>query len=172
MAAQRPMPHPILQVPVAIGLLIVACLSTLAGCGSGLPEPARKLVGTWELVQPERLAERINQLPPGIELPAAEPDEPVADEDATAPTGPGMVLEFRADGTLRTRTALGQLQQQKQGTWRFVSVSADGQKLAVRCVLNQQASEVEVDFVEPGVISLAPPNLAGLSTKLRFRRAQ
>lgn len=167
MSVQSPLSSRILPVPVAVSLLIGVWLGTLAGCGPGLPEPARKLVGIWELAQPENLAERINQLPPGGQLPAAKPDEQGLEALAS-----GMVLEFRADGSLQTRTALGQLQQQKQGTWRFVSASTDGQKLAVRCVLNQQSSEVEVEFVEPGTISLAPPNLAGLSNKLRFRRAQ
>lgn len=147
-------------------LLLVGLLLAL-GCGPRLPEPARKLLGSWELSQADRLAERINQLPAGSSLPAVQPDD-----DAGEPNGPGMVLDFRADGTLLTRTALGQLQQQKAGTWRFVSASADGRVLAIRCLLSQQTTDVQVEFTAADQISLVPPNLAGLNTKLSFRRAQ
>jgi|688.fasta_scaffold16903_9 hypothetical protein len=167
MSTRQQLANRILCFHVAFGLLLGGALCAFCGCSTRLPESARKLVGTWELAQPERLAERINQLPEDSSLPAAEPEE----QDAE-PAGSGMVLEFRTDGTLQTKTALGQLQQQKQGTWQFISASADSRTLAIRCQLNQQSSEVEVEFLEGETISLVPPNLAGLNTKLRFRRAQ
>ncbi|MFN5320519.1 MAG: hypothetical protein ACK5D7_03550 [Planctomycetota bacterium] len=162
-------------------LLLCGMLVCLSGCGLGLPEFARNLVGTWELDQPERLAERINQLPAdrsspvpaGSSLPVPEPEDEELPSEPSSPTrGPGMALEFRADGTFQSRTDFGQLQQAKQGSWKFISASSDGKTLAIRCVLNGQSTEVEVEFVEADVVSLAPPNLSGLNSKLRFRRAQ
>lgn len=152
------------SVPLAFGLLITLLVS---GCQPSLPGSAKALVGTWELSQPERLADRINQANAGLPRPEAESDEPALPSD-----GSKMILEFRADGTLRTITDMGQLQQQKQGFWRFVSESEAGKKLAIRCLLNQQTSDVELEFIEADVISLVPPNMAGLNTKLTFRRTQ
>jgi hypothetical protein len=144
-------------------------LATLlaSGCQPSVPPPAKQLVGSWVLSQPERLADRINQANTGLPRPESESDEPVPDSG-----GSKMLLEFRANGSLRTVTDMGQLQQEKQGTWTFVSDSGGGKKLAIRCLLNQQTSEVEVEFIEPELISLVPPNMAGLNTKLTFRRTQ
>jgi hypothetical protein len=139
----------------------------VSGCQPSVPTPAKPLVGTWVLSEPERLADRINQANTGLPGPKAESDEPTPDSG-----GSKMMLEFRANGSLRTITDMGQLQQEKQGTWSFVSGSNGGKKLAIRCLLNQQTSEVEVEFIEPELISLLPPNMAGLNTKLTFRRTQ
>ena len=147
--------------------LALPVLLSETGCQSAVPDSAKPLVGVWELSQAERLADRINQANAGLPRPEAESDEPNPDASSAK-----MILEFRADGTLRTITDMGQLQQQKQGTWGFVSDSDGGKKLAIRCLLNQQSSEVEVEFVEPDLISLVPPNMAGLNTKLTFRRTQ
>lgn len=147
--------------------LMISAALLASGCQPSVPAPAKPLVGIWVLSQPERLADRINQANAGLPRPEAESDEPV-------PGGGGskMMLEFRANGSLRTITDMGQLQQEKQGTWSFVSDSNSGKKLAIRCLLNQQTSEVEVEFIEPELISLVPPNMAGLNTKLTFRRTQ
>lgn len=152
--------------PIAFWLLSLLVLGLFTGCQPQVPVPARPLVGTWELNQPARLADRINQLPGGLPQPKAESDDPVP-ADTTR-----MSLEFRANGILVTRTNMGQLQQEKQGTWEFVAAAADGKKLAVKCLLNRQTTEIEVEFPESNAISLVPPNLAGLNTKLTFRRTQ
>ncbi|MFO0260668.1 MAG: hypothetical protein ACK53V_03495, partial [Planctomycetota bacterium] len=68
-------------------------LVCLSGCGLGLPESARNLVGTWELDQPERLAERINQLPAdrsspvpaGSSLPVPEPEDEELPSEPSSP---------------------------------------------------------------------------------------
>jgi hypothetical protein len=156
------------RVPPLFTLAFLLLATQLvSGCQPSVPAPAKLLIGTWVLSQPERLADRINQANAGLPRPEAESDEPVPSSG-----GSKMMLEFRADGTLRTMTDMGQLQQEKQGTWSFASDSNGGKKLAIRCLLNQQTSEVEVEFIEPELISLVPPNMAGLNTKLTFRRTQ
>jgi len=147
--------------------LMLSLTLLASGCQPSVPVPAKPLVGTWVLSQPERLADRINQANTGLPRPEAESDEPVPGSG-----GSKMMLEFSANGSLRTITDMGQLQQEKQGTWSFVAGSNGGKKLAIRCLLNQQTSEVEVEFIEPELISLVPPNMAGLNTKLTFRRTQ
>jgi len=156
------------RVPPLFTLAFLLLATQLvSGCQPSVPAPAKLLIGTWVLSQPERLADRINQANAGLPRQEAESDEPVPSSG-----GSKMMLEFRADGTLRTMTDMGQLQQEKQGTWSFASDSNGGKKLAIRCLLNQQTSEVEVEFIEPELISLVPPNMAGLNTKLTFRRTQ
>lgn len=141
----------------------------LSGCQPAPPAAAKPLIGTWVLSKPEQLADRINQANVGLPRTEAE-----AEAGELGPSGGNakMTLEFLADGSLRTTTDMGQLQQQKQGVWRFLSDSEAGKKLAIQCMLNQQTSDVEVEFIGADVISLVPPNMAGLNTKLTFRRTQ
>ncbi len=150
-------------------LLWVACMGLgCAGCGPKVPPlPARSLVGIWELDEAARLAERINQ--PDSALPGVLPE---LDASEAKDFGSRMTLEFRSDGSLVTRTALGQLQQQKQGNWQYLSGSFEDRQLAIRCELSQQTTEVDIEVLDGGAIRLTPPNLAGLNTKLTFRRAQ
>lgn len=149
-----------------LAFLLLATLCS-CGCQPAPPAAAKPLIGTWVLSKPEQLADRINQANVGLPRPEAE-----TDESDPSSGGSKMMLEFRADGTLRTITDMGQLQQEKKGVWKFVSDAEAGKKLAIRCLLNQQTSDVEVEFIESDVISLVPPNMAGLNTKLTFRRTQ
>jgi len=138
--------------------LIAGCLM-LAGCG----ETGRSsLAGKWELESAAQLVDRIG----GTDSAGVG-----GGGDASATGESQMVIEFSANGDLKTATRIGAIDRTKTGTWEIVEWDEAKQVMKIRCVLAGQESEHEVEFLEEGVIRLTPPNMAGTRTKLVFRRA-
>ena len=131
-------------------LLIALLFVFVAGCGN--PERHR-LVGKWQLEEPTRLENRVTD---------------VADLEAESK----MTLEFRSGGRFFTQTAMGNIQQAKQGTWRVVDFDESKNVLRISSKIGDDSTEQAVEFLEEDLIQLVPPNMAGLTLKLKFRRHQ
>lgn len=134
-------------------LLAVVSAGILSGCGDS---PPKKLVGKWEITQASEVADRIG-----------------SNEDDPAISEPGesrMTLFFQSDGTLKTQTMMGSVNREKNGTWKMTSFDPETRKMKISCEINTQASEHDVTFVDEDTIELVPPNMAGLTMKLMFKR--
>jgi hypothetical protein len=124
----------------------------LAGCG----DPERdKIVGTWEIESANRIASRLKE----------------AKEDSSNNNDNRMSVEFRSNGVLKTQTLMGTLHGQKEGTWTLMSFDEPSSTMRLKCVLEQQETEQEIEFLDEDTIQMVPPNMAGLEMKLRFKRA-
>ena len=132
---------------------IVAC--TFLGCGN----PNRgKIIGTWEIDQADTVMNRINE----------QDDPPAKATPETQP--PKMLIRFLSSGALETVTNMGAIQQQKNGTWNLVSYDEATKQAIVSCEIQSQESEHEITLIDDKTIKLVPPNMAGTTTKLKFRR--
>ncbi len=124
----------------------------LAGCG----DPNRaKIVGSWEVESPSRIARRFKE----------------TEVDSSNSNESRMSVEFRSDGVLKTRTLMGSMNRQKEGTWELLSYDESSSTMRLKCILELQETEQDVEFLDQSTIQMIPPNLAGLEMKLRFRRA-
>jgi hypothetical protein len=134
-------------------IVFLACTAlTLTGC---YQDPVRaKLAGTWKIEHGEKLSKRVNQ------------DQPDAVEDP----GERMMLAFTASGSLRTKTRIGDVIREKNGSWNVVDFDEEQAVMTIRCELMGQQTEHEVQLVEADLIRLVPPNMAGTKSKLTFRR--
>lgn len=131
-------------------LAIVACI--LSGCDASNPDRAR-LVGDWGLAQPDSVMRRLDR----------DDSEPEDQE-------PKMMLRFQRNGNLQTETEMGRVDSLKQGSWEMVSFDAEANTMTIACELMSQQTEHLVLFIDQDTIELNPPNMAGLSTKLVFKR--
>ena len=141
----------------SIGPILIVLL--LVGCGDS---GRSALSGRWQLAAPEKLARRLG---------------PESREGALGPvpsdgmTGQRMELVFGAWGALKTVTRVGSIDREKTGEWDVVSRSPDGRRMTIRCTLNGQTTEHEVEFLDGDRIRLVPPNLAGTDSRLEFHRS-
>ncbi len=131
--------------------LLVVCFF---GCSKS-DRVSRPLVGTWQLSDLKKIVDKVGN-------PGNLPDDSLPSSK--------MNLIFRADGTLETNTEIGQIIRLKSGTWKVLSSKQDNKLLSVECELNSQTTVHEIEFLDVDTIRLTPPNLAGLTTKLTFRR--
>jgi hypothetical protein len=140
---------------ISLGLLTVFCLQ-LAGCG----DPNRsRLIGTWNIAQPERIAGRLDR---------TDEDSQKKDESELPPK---MQIQFLRNGGLATITQMGSMTPRpKQGTWQMLEFDEASQTMRIKCQIGLQESEHEIEFLGQDSIKLVPPNLAGLSLKLKFER--
>ena len=127
---------------------IFAC--TFSGCGSSV---TNQLVGNWEIAHAEEVAERISQ-----------------DGDEAQSLGSRMTLTFDGNGKLKTKTLMGAVNREKVGTWEMTSFDEGSKEMKISCEINTQVSEHTVTFVDENTIELVPPNMAGLTMKLKFKR--
>lgn len=135
-------------------LLSLALIAMLSGC----QDPIRaKITGTWNIEQADKVTRRVNQ-------------EERGDETEIEDIGERMVLTFYASGALLTKTKIGQLQSEKKGWWKLVQFDEKDSKMTLQCELAGQKTEHEVRFIEDDLIRLVPPNMAGVPTKINFRR--
>jgi hypothetical protein len=140
---------------ISLCLLTVFCLQ-FAGCGD--PNRAR-LVGTWNISRPERIAGRLDRA------------EPAAEKEKEIELPPKMQIQFRRNGGLATITHMGSMTPSpKQGTWQMLEFDEASQTMRIKCQIGLQESEHEIQFLDQNSIKLVPPNLAGLSLKLKFER--
>ena len=140
---------------VLIGMALVSLFGS--GC-SQTDRVSQALVGNWELTDSTKIAEKINQ------------NTPSKNDDADSESTSKMNLIFRSNGALETNTMMGDIKRTKSGTWKLNLSEQNGKLLSVECQLNQQITIHEIEFVNSDTIRLTPPNLAGLTTKLTFRR--
>lgn len=134
-------------------LLAVLMLSSV-GCKQ---DPIRaKIIGTWKIEHGEKLSKRVNQ----DDLDA----EPAED------LGERMVLAFYASGSLQTKTRIGNVNREKNGSWKVIDFDEEESKMMISCELMGQQTEHKVQFIENDLIRFVPPNMAGTKSKLTFRR--
>jgi len=81
-----------------------------------------------------------------------------------------MTLDFRGGGRFYTQTSMGNIESEKQGTWRVIDFDEASSVLKINCQIDVESTEHEVEFLSEDLIQLAPPNMAGLTLKLKFRR--
>lgn len=139
---------------ISISTLLAVLMLASAGCKQ---DPIRaKIIGTWKIEHSERLSKRVNQDDSG--------DEPAED------LGERMVLAFYASGSLQTKTRIGNVNREKNGSWKVIDFDEEESKMIVGCELMGQQTEHKVQFIENDLIRLVPPNMAGTKSKLTFRR--
>ncbi|MEE2826457.1 MAG: hypothetical protein VYE64_07495 [Planctomycetota bacterium] len=135
-------------------LLVSTCM--LAGCTS----PEREmLVGQWRIEAAGKILNRIGQS--ASITPESSPEEVEQNQ---------MLLVFHANGKLETITQMGAIDRKKTGTWELLEFREAAQTSFIRCNLNGQTTEHEVDWLTNGNLKMVPPNLAGTRIKLEFCR--
>ncbi len=131
--------------PMLFLLSIVCC----TGC---MDRNQAKFIGTWEIETADKVFNR-------IDMPS--PD----DMDA----GSAMTIRFQGK-RLTTITRMGDELREKQGTWQLLEFDEENQTATIQCTLGLQTTEHDVEFVDEQTIRLVPPNLAGLTLKVNFKR--
>lgn len=129
---------------------LFAC--SLVGCGDS---NRAKIIGTWGIDKADTVMSRIKQ------------SGDTADGNTESPK---MIMRFRRDGGLETKTQMGAVDREKKGRWEFVSFDSVTNAMIVSCEIQMETSEHEITFVDENTIELVPPNMAGTSMKLRFKR--
>lgn len=82
-----------------------------------------------------------------------------------------MILQFRSNGSLKTTTKMGRVEPPpKEGKWKMLAWDESKQMMNIQCTLGDQTTEHEVRFIEPDLIELIPPNMAGTNNRIKFRR--
>jgi hypothetical protein len=150
-----------LSKTIFIGLLLSAsvCACTFAGCGDS---NRAKIIGTWGIDQADTVMSRINN----ADVNSADPS---GGQPATAGS-PKMLLKFDRNGRLETTTAMGAVNRNKQGMWKMVSFDESTGSMTIQCDIQLQESEHEITFIDQDTIKLVPPNMAGTTMKLKFKR--
>jgi len=133
--------------------MTAAFACTLSGCGDS---NRKLLIGKWGIAAPDAVMERIDQ---------AQDDLPAETEIAQR-----MTLTFKRNGVLNTRTRMGEVDQEKAGTWKLISFDEVSRQMVISCSVGLQTSEHEIVFVDENTIKLVPPNMAGLKMKLKFSK--
>ncbi len=83
-----------------------------------------------------------------------------------------ITVTFGRNGALQTQTRTGMIDSTKNGKWTPVENASSDQPAAIECTLMQQTTRHEIEWIDADTIKMTPPNMAGLSIKLMFRRAQ
>lgn len=131
----------------------------LSGCG----DPNRsRIIGSWEIEQANTVLKRISG--PGSE--AAESDHEGGLESSPAK----MTIRFLRNGQLETATNLGAVGREKSGTWKLISFDEATRMMTLLCEIQDQETEHKVEFLDRETIKLVPPNMAGTTMKIRFKR--
>ena len=140
-----------------IWLAALAITLGLSGCDTS----RSRLVGTWSCTMlPDRLlADEASPLDLADEapLPNKTPDYSIR-------------LQFYRNGRLDTVTDLPNIQTQKTGQWRLLSLDEASGKGTIECELMQQRTQHQIEFIDSNTIKLVPPNMAGLKLTLEFKK--
>ena len=140
------------------------CLLALAGCDSD-PDRSR-IVGDWKIAGADRLMGKVNTAP----LNSADPEDPNADPTEAGP--PRMLIQFYYSGALATETNMGSVTTQKKGSWKFLSYDVGSRTAKIQCKLVDDTTDFDVIVVDENTLRLVPPNMAGLTKKLKFVRQE
>ena len=141
--------------PMCLLALLIACICI--GCGDS---NRARIIGNWGIEQPESV---MNRLPDSSE-------SEIGNDERVEPEPPRMLLKFYRSGVLETSTRMGSVNQEKSGRWTFDSYDEASQTMRVTCEIQGQKAEQGITFIDPDTIELVPPNMAGLTMKLRFKR--
>jgi len=149
-------------------MLLAGVLATVSQSGCSDPNAAR-LIGEWGIDTPNSVLRRLGE-ESGEVSEDASTTEP-ADQTETETASHKMRIQFRGNGTMTTITTMGRVTPEpKQGRWSLQSWDETTQILKIECTLAGQATEHEIEFLGEDKIRLVPPNMAGLSMKLKFKR--
>ena len=143
------------------GLLFASVVASLT-CGCGDSNRA-KIIGTWGIEQADTVMRRVDRSGAGAET----EDAATVSESADPPK---MILKFHRDGRLVTSTSMGVVNQEKKGSWKLLSFDEPSNTMTISCDIQMQESEHDVEFIDPNTIELVPPNMAGTTMKLKFKR--
>lgn len=130
-------------------ILISSCL--LAGC-SRVTEEESKLIGQWQIANAESVSGRVG-----------------SEDDIAASAR--MSVEFQSGGQFITQTKMGSIDSIKEGTWKVISYDSANAVLTIECDLQMQQTQCEIKFVKPDEIDWIPPNMAGTTQEIRFRKS-
>ncbi len=150
--------------------LVLLAMVGAAGVGCQ-PEGGRKLSGKWRLDAKQSLAGRMGQGGANSNDAAGIDAPKTGGADGEFQTDSEVTLTFRSNGELETVTHTGTIDSTKSGTWRLVSFDAEKTTAVVACTLNGQVTEHAIEWLDKDSIKMTPPNMAGLTMKLIFRRA-
>ena len=147
--------------PTFIGLLLSAslCACTIFGCGDS---NRAKIIGTWCIDRADTVMSRITT--------ADTNSWDQHDDSSMTEDSPKMLLRFYRNGRLETTTAMGAVNRNKQGQWKMVSFNQSTNLMTIQCNIQMQESEHKITFVDQDTIELVPPNMAGTTMKLKFKR--
>ena len=115
------------------------------------------LIGQWKLEKAGRISNRIGNAP-----------NEMTNDRSTEDYGGRMLIVFHSSGKLETVTQMGAIDRNKTGSWELLSYDRSTRTSQVRCVLNDQTTEHEIDWLDNGNMKMVPPNMAGTLTKLEF----
>lgn len=144
-------------------LWLLPVLASIGCAGEG----ERKLAGVWQLDSARSLAARLGS--------GALPQEGAdLTPDDTGPVGAsaGITVTFTAGGAWQTTTRTGQIDTTKSGKWKLLKWDPAGPTATIECSQGQQTSEHRIEWLDDDSVKMTPPNMAGLTIKLVFRRAQ
>jgi hypothetical protein len=131
----------------------------LAGC-NGDPDRQR-IVGDWEIAVADKLLDQVNTLPENS-------DKRTPETSAGRP--PKMLIRFYNSGYLLTQTNMGPVKSEKKGSWKFLSYDAQTNSAQIECFLLDETTKFDVQIEDKNTIRLVPPNMAGLTKKIKFVR--
>ena len=120
-----------------------------------MPREAGIIVGSWEIENAQSISKSVS-------------GDSESDNEKPAPAK--MSIEFSSGGKLTTRTQMGSIDSEKVGRWDFQSYDAEMGVMKVKCNLDGQATEHEIEFVDADTIRWVPPNMAGTTRQIRFVR--
>lgn len=143
-----------------IQISTLLALLTLSFCGCYQDPIRAKLIGTWGIEHGDKLTKRVNQ----------NEGNPENDIGIAEDLSERMMLVFSASGSLQTKTRMGEVNREKNGLWKVVEFDEENSKMKISCELMGQQTEHDVRFIEEDLIRLVPPNMAGTTSKLTFRR--
>ena len=132
-------------------------------CTTGCTDPnAAPLVGRWVLEKPDRIMERIG----------GEAVDQSQENDSTDASSslPRMAITFSSNGQFQTETAMGNVNRLKNGAWQVISLDEAARKMTIRCTIGSEETDHAVEMIDGSTIRLVPPNMAGLTMKMRFVR--
>lgn len=144
-------------------LILSALASMLFVCAVGCSDPnAKPLVGRWVLEKPDRVMERIG----GDDADLAQETASIDDSNLM----PKMAITFESNGQFQTVTAMGNVNREKNGAWQVISLDETAGKMTIRCKIGTEETDHSVELIDGSTIRLVPPNMAGLTMKMRFVR--
>ena len=138
---------------------VFACM--LAGCGDS---NRSKIIGTWGIERADTVMSRISRT--DSEADGREGESGLDSRPSK------MTLRFLRSGRLETSTNMGAVNQEKQGTWKLIAFDETTNTMTLLCDIQNQESEHEVEFLDQETIKLVPPNMAGTTMKIKFKRQE
>ena len=150
-------------------ILRISCylwLLALVGCG-GDPDRNR-IVGDWEIATADRLMGQVNAASIDSDRTADSADLAVDSE----PQKPRMLIRFYYSGSLATETNMGSVSTKKYGSWKLLSYDADTRTAKIQCKLVDDTTDFDVIVEDENTLRLVPPNMAGLTKKMKFVRQE